>query len=366
MYILLVLIIAVVPFFVYRRFTNGAQFGKEPTGDRLSRVRQSPNYGDGAFKNLSHTPQLTGGSMPTVMWEFFVKRSKRNKPKDRLPSEKNDLNNIPIGDDVLVWFGHSSYYMQVDGKRMLVDPVFCGHASPVSFSTRAFAGADDYNAEDMPELDYLFLTHDHWDHLDYDTVTKLMPKVKIVICALGVGAHLEYWGYDPAKIIELDWNEETTLPDGFSIHATSARHFSGRWLKRNQTIWTAFVLQTPTMRIFIGGDGGYDTHYKEIGERFGNFDLAILENGQYNKYWKHIHFLPGESLQAAQDLNAQRLLSVHNSKFALSLHAWDEPLILISEQCKDSGMPLLTPKIGEIVYLKNKEQVFTEWWKGVK
>src|SRR5690606_1032338 len=163
------------------------------------------------------------------------------------------------------------------------------------------------------EIDYLLITHDHWDHLDYKTVEKLREKVKTVICPLGVGAHLEHWDYDPAIIREEDWNQTIPLDAGFVVHTTPARHFSGRGFRRNQTLWTSYVLQAPSMRIFIGGDSGYDTHFAKIGEQFGGFDLAILENGQYSKYWKHIHTLPHEVLQAAADLNAKNVFPVHSS-----------------------------------------------------
>jgi L-ascorbate metabolism protein UlaG (beta-lactamase superfamily) len=218
----------------------------------------------------------------------------------------------------------------------------------------------------MPSIDYLFITHDHWDHLDYATITKLNSKIKTAICALGTSEHLQYWGYNKNKIIELDWNEKLSLDAGFEVTATTARHFSGRTLARNKALWTSFVLQTPTMKIFIGGDSGYDTHFKEIGKTFGPIDLAILENGQYDWKWKYIHSLPEDVLKAAKDLKAKRIFPVHNSKFALASHPWDEPLDRISTSNKIENLNLITPMIGEPVYLKDESQVFSEWWKNVK
>jgi L-ascorbate metabolism protein UlaG (beta-lactamase superfamily) len=247
----------------------------------------------------------------------------------------------------------------------LVDPVFCGHASPFSFSIKAFTGADIYRPDDIPDIDYLFITHDHWDHLDYDTVKKLRPRVKQVICGLGTGAHLEYWGFDKKSIIEKDWNETFQLGDGFTVNTVPGRHFSGRMFRRNQSVWTSFVLQTPTMKLFLGGDSGYDSHFAAAGEKFGPFDLVILENGQYNKYWKYIHMMPEEVLKAAIDLKAKRLLSVHHAKFALANHSWDEPLSAITALNKKERVPLITPMIGEKVNLKDSTQVFKEWWKEI-
>lgn len=255
--------------------------------------------------------------------------------------------------------------MQVDGKRFLVDPVFCGFASPFSFSTRAFKNTDVYTAADIPEIDVLFISHDHWDHLDHETLVALRPKIKQVICGLGTGAHLEHWGYDKNSIIEKDWNEEIILGDGFTVNTVPARHFSGRGFKRNKSLWMSYVLQTPAMRIFIGGDSGYDTHFAETGKKFGPFNLAILENGQYDKSWKHIHLMPDEIWKAAADLRAQRLLPVHHSKFAIANHAWDEPLTKTAALRNNTDIALATPMIGEAVDLDHHSQSFTSWWLDV-
>src|SRR5690606_18615711 len=152
---------------------------------------------------------------------------------------------------------------------------------------------DLYTTDDIPALDYLITLHDHWDHLDYETVKKLITKVKKVITGHGTGEHLEYWGYDPKNLIERDWNEILDSVNGFKVYCEPARHFSGRGFKRDQAIWASFVFETPKQRIYIGGDSGYDDHYKMIGNKFGSFDLAILENGQYNSDWRYIHFMPG-------------------------------------------------------------------------
>lgn len=256
--------------------------------------------------------------------------------------------------------------MQIDGKKILVDPVLSGYASPFSFSVKAFKGTNNYTTNDIPEIDYLFISHDHWDHLDYETILKLKSKIKKVISGLGTGAHFEHWGYQKNTIIEMDWNEQIVLDTGFVVNAVPARHFSGRGLKRNQSLWTAFILQTPTIKIFIGGDGGYDKHFSEIGKTFGPIDLAIIENGQYNKNWKHVHLMPDEIVKTVNDLNAKRLFIVHSSKFALGNHSWDEPLIRASANSKQANIHLLTPMIGEVVYLKDSTQQFTEWWKNVR
>lgn len=346
-------------------FLQQEKFGKLPSGKRLEKLKQSPNYKNNSFKNINHTPDLTEGvSYYELLKEFFFDKKVRVYPSTIIPSIKTNLLDLDSTKDVLVWFGHSSYFMQVDGKRILVDPVFSGAATPLPFGTKAFSGTNNYSVEDMPTIDYLFISHDHWDHLDYDTIKKLKPKIKQVICGLGVGQHLEHWGYDANSIIEKDWHEKIELDNHFIVHTVSARHFSGRGFRRNKSLWMSYVLQTPTMRIFIGGDSGYDTHFAEIGKSFGPFDIAILENGQYDRKWRYIHLLPNEILQAAKELRAKKILPVHSSKFVLGNHAWDEPLQLITENNEKENLHILTPRIGELVYLK-EEQAFAHWWKNL-
>jgi L-ascorbate metabolism protein UlaG (beta-lactamase superfamily) len=348
-------------------FLQQAKFGRNPMGERMARITKSKNYKGGSFQNLSPTPMMTeGANYFNVSKEFFFSDKKGNKPLNKIPSIKTDLKNLPTDQNVLVWFGHSSYFIQLDGKKILVDPVLSGTASPLAFTTRSFEGSDVYSTNDFPEIDYLFITHDHWDHLDYETILKLKPKIKKVICSLGSGEHLEYWGYDERIIEEKDWGESISFDNGFIVHATPARHFSGRSFVRNKALWVSFVLQSPTTKIFIGGDSGYDTHFADIGKTHGPFDLAILENGQYNKSWRYIHMMPDEVLKAAKDLDAKRLFPVHSSKFALSLHAWDEPLREITKFNTEIEMPLVTPRIGEVVDLKSSGQEFERWWEGVE
>lgn len=343
---------------------NMPQFGKNPSGDRLKAIENSPNFKNRQFTNQSETPMFTGEGGTFGMLKAFIFGNNTDlTPTKPIPSIKTDLRKLEKDTDLLVWFGHSSYFMQIGGKTILVDPILSGYASPFSFSVKAFYGADIYKPEDMPEIDYLFITHDHWDHLDYNAIMKLKPRIKQVICGLGVGAHFEHWGFDKKILVEQDWNTQVTLDSGFVVNFTPARHFSGRGLTRNQSLWTSFLIETPSKKIFIGGDGGYDKHFAEIGEKFGPIDLAMLENGQYNLNWKYIHMLPEEVAKAADDLKAKQFLAVHNSKFKLAMHPWYEPLERVSEAAKSAVSKLITPKIGEVVYLNDSAQKFSEWWK---
>jgi L-ascorbate metabolism protein UlaG (beta-lactamase superfamily) len=363
--LLFLVIIAVLTITIYA-FMLQSKFGSKPAGQRLQTIQASGNYRKGQFQNLSVTPQLTGGaSFGSVLMKFIFGKKPRRMPAQRLPSVKTNLLQLRKEEDVLVWMGHSSYFMQVDGKTILVDPVLSGHASPLSFTTRSFAGADIYTTDDIPEIDFLFITHDHWDHLDYNTIKKLQPNIKTIITGLGTAAHLERWGFDTNSIIEKDWNESAALADGFTVTVTAARHFSGRTFVRNKAIWASFVLQTPAHKIFIGGDSGYDTHFKTIGNTHGPFDIAILECGQYDKNWKYIHMMPEETVQAAQDLQAKKLLAVHWGKFALANHPWDDPVNRVHKAATENNIPLLTPMIGEKVNINDDAQSFKTWWKDV-
>lgn len=343
------------------------KFGQSPTEARLDRIKKSPHFRDGKFQNLHHTPELTEGyTMVGVTWDFLFNKAPRRRPVDTIPSIVTDIRNIPADKDVLIWFGHSSYYIQLDGKRILVDPVFSGNASPIPGTNTSFEGTDKYTVDDLPDIDYLIISHDHYDHVDYETLSKLRDKTRHVICGLGVGSHFDHWGYKQEIVHEHDWNETVQLDSGFTIYTTPARHFSGRGFTRNNTLWMSYVLQTPSMKIYIGGDSGYDTHYAEIGEKFGPIDIAVVENGQYDLKWKYIHNLPEEVLQATVDLKAKRLFPVHSSKFLMANHPWDEPLARVSELNKNYNIPLITPIIGEIVYLKDSTQEFSSWWVGLK
>ena len=374
-----VFVLVALAFCAYFWFVRRAPFGQTPKREYLERIQASPNYKNGVFCNLRPSPMITGGkSRFYVYCKFLLSKKVRPAPLKPLPSVKNNLHNLGLDENVLVWFGHSSYFMQIEGKTFLIDPVFSPTASPFSFATKAFAGTNLYSVDDLPEIDFLFITHDHWDHLSHQTMLQLKGKVKKIICPLGVGAHLMFWGFSENMILEGDWYDSFTLSPGFVTHITPARHFSGRSLgHKNKALWASFVLETPIGRYFFGGDGGYDQHFKDISSIYGEFDLVMLENGQYNESWQYMHMQPEETLQAALDLKAKTLLPVHSAKFVISHHPWDEPLNRILDLAENlshnypetSGrkhsLRIITPLIGELVELKNNNQKFSQWWGGL-
>ena len=332
-------------------FLRQQSFGKLPSGERLERIRKSPNYRNGQFRNLQPTATMTGEkSRWQALWEFVASDRSKLYPDTPVPAVKTDLKQLPLTENLMVWFGHSSYLLQTGGRRILVDPVFC-QASPVSFVNRPFPGTDIYRPEDMPDIDYLIITHDHWDHLDYQTVVRLKERIRRVVCPLGVGEHFEYWGFSPSQLVELDWNESAALDTGFRVHCLPARHFSGRGLTANRTLWASFLIESPRRKVFVGGDSGYGAHFSDIGRRFPDIDLAILENGQYNTDWRYIHTMPKYLNAEVEALAPRRVATVHHSKYALARHRWDEPLENARRLAEEDSVDVLRPLIGEVVRL---------------
>lgn len=333
-------------------------FGKNPRGTILEEVKKSPHYNT-AFENLEHTDvMLKDASYIKLILENFSK-PKEVAPSKALPTVHTDLKNLSGDTPQIVWFGHSSYLIAYKGAHILVDPVF-ENASPASFIGKPFKGTALYQASDMPAVDILIITHDHYDHLEYKTLMKLKGKIKTIVCPLGVQSHLLYWGFDAAMIHALDWNDSTTIGMA-TVTALPARHFSGRSLTRNKTLWNSYRLQLDAYNIFIGGDSGYGPHFKTIGDTHGPFDIAFIENGQYGKSWPNIHMFPEQTAQAAIDIRAKILFPVHWAKFTLALHPWNEPIKRLLAASAEAPYTIVSPKIGE-VYSHRTGFVQEEWW----
>jgi L-ascorbate metabolism protein UlaG (beta-lactamase superfamily) len=347
-----------------RAYLQHPKFGAHHEDERLQTVQRSPHYAHGAFHNLLETPMLLGGnSTLSILAGDLFSRAEDLRPESPVPTVKTDLKALNVGQDAIVWLGHSSYFVLFAGKRILIDPVLSPFAAPVSFSTQAFDGTSLYSTDDIPEIDVLLITHDHWDHLDYATATALESRIGQAIVPLGVGAHLERWGYARDKVYEADWYGKRTLNNDLAIHAIPARHYSGRWLTRNKTLWTGFVLESATRRILFSGDTGYGPHFKELAQRFGGFDLAALDMGQYDPRWPYIHMTPEEAAQAAEDLHAKTLLPAHVGRFNIARHAWNEPFERIRAASESKSYRLTTPRIGEPLQVGNSEQRFARWWQ---
>lgn len=342
-------------------------FWADPSWDRLAKIQQSPNYHDGQFWNLTETPMMTpdeNGENDTSILSRLKWDTGRRYPSQEIPSVKTDLKSLPKNQNTLVRLWHSAYFMILDWKTYLVDPTLVT-GSPVWFVNKPFPWTSVYQPEDIPEIDYLIITHDHYDHLDYFTMKEIKDKVWKVITSLWVWAHFERWGFDEDDIIEMDRYNESDFDDNIKITCLPARHYSWR-LKQNKTLRSSFMLETPSKTIYIWWDSWYDKFFKEIWEKRPNIDLAIIENGQYDMQRKYIHMLPDDVVQTIKDLNAKKVLTVHNSKYAMANHDWDEPMNALDERLdKEWINSWITPVIGEIVELDNDNQKFTKWRKNM-
>ncbi|MBT9394182.1 MBL fold metallo-hydrolase [Hymenobacter sp. NST-14] len=335
-------------------------FGAAPSRDTQRRFATLPNYADGRFENPGGVRFSPSEAPMGRMLLDFLRKPATVTPSRPVPTVRTDLRAPAPAAPTIVWFGHSSYLIRAAGLNILVDPVFSGAASPFAFAVKAYPGADAYGVADLPPIDVLVLTHDHYDHLDYATILELRGKVKRVVMPLGVGAHLRAWHFDPELLTELNWHESAELAPDVQLTATPAQHMSGR-LAQRQTLWASYVLELPGARLFLGGDSGYGPHFAAIGEQYGPFDLALLENGQYNLHWHAIHTLPEETLQAARDLGAALLLPVHWAKFTLAYHPWNEPIQRLLAAADAAGQPVTVPRIGE-PYTLGQPVLREAWW----
>lgn len=341
--------------------------GQLPQGERLSVVHASPQYRDGAFRNEVPSPPRPDGlafAWRVVQGQFAAKD--RPTPPAPLPVVKTDLAALPLKQDIVIWLGHSSYFVQMGGRRLLVDPVFSDYASPLPWMVKAFDGTSIYRVEDIPEVDAVLISHDHYDHLDYASMKGLLSKTKVVIAGLGNGAHLAHWGYPLEKIREMDWHQTVELAPDLKIHVLPAQHYSGRFMDRNQALWASFAVETPQRRLYFSGDTGFGPHFENIAKRLESFDLVALDAGQYNERWADIHMNPEEASKAAEILRARALLTAHAGRFSLARHAWDEPFQRAVAASVGKSYRLLTPRIGEAIHLSDKGQQFQAWWAGIE
>ncbi|MCB0737831.1 MAG: MBL fold metallo-hydrolase [Bacteroidetes bacterium] len=353
---LLALFIIAVAIFV----NTQPQMGKKPHGQDLERISKSPNYGDQEFINLIETKMGSFGEMIATMPDFLF--GEGGTPDEPLPVKFGE-NATPAIDSLcfVTWYGHSAFLIEIEGKRILIDPMLGEHSSPVSFATPRFPYQKPIPIEELTDIDAIILSHDHYDHLDYATIIKLKEETAHFFTALGVGSHLKHWGVDESQITELDWWQTTTLGE-IEIIACPARHFSGRaFTDRNATQWASWVIKGKYQNLYFSGDGGYGPHFKEIGEKYGPFDLAMLECGQYNQAWAAIHMMPEQSVQAGFDVKARTIMPIHWGAFELSVHTWTDPIIRFKAESERLNANMIHPFIGERFNL-GVDMPQTEWW----
>lgn len=346
-------------------------FGQRATGERLERMAASPRWRDGGFHNLHPiAPGLRDRmvAMPTLT--DFLCGGERRVPTGPLPTvDPRSTWSKPPGSGLrATWLGHSTVLIEIDGHRLLTDPVWGARASPFRLvGPKRFQPAP-LRLREMPSVDAVLISHDHYDHLDYPTIRALARHSAVpFVTSLGVGAHLQAWGVAPERITELDWWESHRVPGtGLTITAAPSQHFSGRGLKdRNATLWSSLVVRSPHHAVFFSGDTGLSAEYRLIRDRLGPFDLVMLEVGAFHPAWGDIHLGPHHALEAWQLLGSGRLLPVHWGTFSLAMHAWDQPAeTLLAEAGRAGAQPLLMPRPGEPVEPAHEAPV-VPWWRGV-
>ncbi|REK74771.1 MBL fold metallo-hydrolase [Paenibacillus paeoniae] len=362
---ILVAIIAVVALVIYLILNHYPPLGGKSSAESQKRIQASPQFNNGKFQNQIPTPMDYSLKDTTDALIKTIKGTPNSRPKGSMPVEPFDSKAFTENEeDQVIWFGHSTLLLKVGGVKLLIDPVFSPYASPVRFfGPKRYSDNLPAEIEDLPELDAVIISHDHYDHLDYASIRKLKGKVKHFVVPLGVAGHLTKWGIDSDRITELDWWDEHPI-HGVTLTSTPARHFSGRGgSAAGATLWSSWVIDSGQTRIYYSGDSGYGPHFKEIGDKFGPFDLTLIETGQYDEKWANIHMTPEESLQANLDVQGKAMIPIHWGAFTLALHSWTDPIERATRAAELQNVVLATPKIGEIVTTGASEYSSVNWWE---
>ncbi|MEM7360843.1 MAG: MBL fold metallo-hydrolase [Pseudomonadota bacterium] len=343
--------------------------GAAVSGERLERLQQSPMWNGNGLRNIYPViPGLRDRHAPRpTLKEFFCDDLNRI-PREPLPlaDPRETWLSKPATGLRATWLGHSTVYIEIDGCRVLTDPVWGNRASPFSLVGPKRFQAMPVRLQDLPTVDVVIISHDHYDHLDYPTIRALAKSDVPFITSLGVGAHLESWGIVPDRITELDWWQSCTVPGkNLAVTAAPSQHFSGRGLKdRNQTLWSSMVIEGEQHRVFFSGDTGLTRQYRDIREHFGSFDLVMLEVGAFHPAWGDMHLGPENALTAHEYLGGGTLLPIHWGTFSLAMHAWDEPVETLLAKANPNKSHLLLPQLGEAVEPKEQRPV-DPWWRAV-
>jgi L-ascorbate metabolism protein UlaG (beta-lactamase superfamily) len=368
-YLIYILVIFAILIFIFLNVSP--VFGASPDKNSKKIIENSENFIEGKFRNIktTYTNFRTLEKKATLM-DWF------SPPKD-----KNPLNPLPtikfIGKDLaegkFVWLGHSTVLMKTEGLVVMTDPVF-NRASPLPsfnsksksnfFNGKPFIFENPVVIDDLPKVDVVIISHDHYDHLDSKAIKDLSNRIDQFFVPLGVGAHLERWGVNKNRITEYDWYDSKDYKNIKFTFAPSL-HFSGRGVTNgNSTLWGSWMIKSKTLSAYFSGDGGYSETFKKLGNEYGPFDIAFIENGAYNVDWSNVHMFPDEAVQASIDLKAEVLFPIHWSKFDLSVHPWDEPIIRITKEAEKKNVNIATPMIGEVFELSSIPK--KPWWEKLR
>lgn len=347
-------------------FSFAPQVGAPPTGNHREQISTSAQYSDGEFVNSLPTGL---GNPASIMWkagrQYFTDMEAREPQQviTTVPFDASGFEAIGEEEVAITWFGHSTVLISIAGHTLLADPVFGARASMFSFAgPEHFAYAPRASLDELPPIDAVIISHDHYDHLDHYAISVLKDRVEKFYVPLGVGSHLRSWGVPEQNIIELDWWEEAMFSDKLTLVATPSRHFSGRGLTdRNATLWASWSLIGGSRRVFFSGDSGYFPGFKEIGDRYGPFDFVMMECGAYNELWADIHLMPEQSAQAFRDLRGRVLMPIHWGKFNLALHPWKEPVQRLHAAMKGDQRIIAQPRVGQVFYI-DRDIPTAKWW----
>ena len=338
--------------------------GATPAGDRLARIEASPNFQGGKARNLVDRPMAAPGTSMAGTGLRWITEHHNARPDLAIPlvvPDPADL--LPTGERLrATWLGHSAVLLEIDGHLLLTDPAFGPRAAPVGWAGPSRFHAPPIEVTALPELDAVVISHDHYDHLDHATIAALAQTGVRFLVPLGVGAHLESWGVDPGRITELDWWESTEVGE-LRLVCTPAHHFSGRGLlDRERTLWSSWAMLGPVHRAWFGGDTGPLPAADLIADRYGPFDLTMIEIGAYDRGWASIHLGPDAAAELHRQVDGRAMLPIHHGTYDLALHDWDQPIVRLQQLADEQGIELLAPVPGETV--TPDEGYVAEFWRG--
>ncbi len=358
--LIVILVLGVSLFIAVKIILTGIEFGGELEGASLEKAIVSPQFNGENFDN--DPPQIPGSIWATIQ---EMRGDEIRKSPATFPMATPIISDT-VGQGLkATWFGHAAVYVEMDGKRILTDPMLSDLAFPVKMVAPERFNPPAMRANELPPIDFVTISHDHFDHLDMQSVVELAKHGTKFFVGLGIKAHLQRWNVPDDQIYEMDWNESVQIDD-FTIHCMPARHYSGRTGMNNSTLWTSWVIESPNHKIYHSGDSGYAPHFKEIGEQFGSIDFGFIKVGDYgdDAGWQDIHMHTEYSIEAAKDINASVLFPIHWGTFALSYHDWFEPINLTVEYSEAAGINYVTPKLGETITF-GEEYENQSWWKEI-
>lgn len=359
MIILIVILILILAAFLFIKL-NPVFGGSPDKKDKADYKTRAENYIDGKF-TYPDKYSIDGLS------EDIRISQKGTKPAETLPYTTPDFAENPASDEVYVtWLGHSTLFIQMHGMNILIDPLFSDRASPVSFAGPERFSEPFIKPEELPHIDIILLSHDHYDHLDMGTIKTLDSKTDCFIVPLGVENHLERWNVKSDKIRNMAWWEEIDI-NGLTIACAPARHYSGRYvLDSGNTLFASWILKDEYHQIFESGDSGFGDHFKDIHNRYGDFDFVMIDCAQYDMRWHASHMFPEESVNACATLGAELTMPVHWGAYSLSTHAWDDPPVRFSKYAEELEIDVVTPMLGETMNINTPEQYKEKWWENIK